>query len=289
MKKIIIIPDSFKGTMSSREVGTIIEREIKRFDSKIEVVKIEVADGGEGTVDAMLAAVGGEIYYESIQGPFGDIVEGFYGVSEDMAIVEMASAAGLPLVGDDKNACKTTTFGVGELISKAFDKNIKKLIIGLGGSATNDGGVGAAAALGVKFYNKNNEQFIPVGKNLIDIAKIDTTSLDSRINNVEIIAMCDIDNPLCGENGASAVFGPQKGASVEDVAILDRGLMNLAEIIKRDIGKDILNREGAGAAGGMGAGVVAFFNAKLQSGIDTILNAVSFEESLRWCDMVFTG
>lgn len=289
MKKIVIVPDSFKGTMTSKEVGIIIEEEIKRFNKDVHVVRIEVADGGEGTVDAFLSAIGGEKYTELVQNPYTELTPAFYGISGEIAIIEMAAAAGLPLVGNRRSVCETTTYGVGQLIKKALEKNVKKIIIGLGGSATNDGGVGAAATLGVTFYNQNGKSFIPVGKNLSDITKIELSSIDKRLNDVEIVAMCDIDNPLCGKTGASAIFGPQKGASLEDVNTLDKGLENLAQIIKRDIGKDVANMAGAGAAGGMGAGVVAFFNATLKSGIDTILDAVSFDDALINCDMVFTG
>ncbi len=291
MKKIIIIPDSFKGTMSSREIGTIIAEEAVARWPEVQTDCIQVADGGEGSVDAFLSALPGEKKELTVQGPYGEDIESFYGLIENRrtAVIEMAAAAGLPLVGENRSVCKTSTYGVGQLIKAALDDGVKKVILGLGGSATNDGGVGAAAALGVQFFNQNNEPFVPVGETLSDIARIDMNQTDSRLNEIEIIAMCDIDNPLCGAAGAAAVFAPQKGANPEQVQQLDAGLAHLAQLIQRDIGVDVLDLQGAGAAGGMGAGVVAFMGATLQRGIEVVLDTVHYDERLEGCSMVMTG
>ncbi len=289
MKKIVIIPDSFKGTMSSREVGQLIRQEAVSFWPQIETICVEVADGGEGSVDAFLSVLAGEKKTLCVQGPLGEEVESFYGMVGDTAIIEMAAAAGLPLASKNPNAGQTSTFGVGQLIQAALDDGAKKIILGLGGSATNDGGTGAAAALGIKFLNASGASFVPVGDTLCDIAHIDTSECDTRLSQVPVIAMCDVDNPLCGPMGAAAVFGPQKGASDAQILRLDNGLHHLAKIIHQDIGQDILYIKGAGAAGGMGGGAVAFFGAKLQRGIDVVLDTVHFDDMLQDCSMVITG
>lgn len=289
MKKVVVIPDSFKGTMSSKEVGNIIRDEITAVYQDAEVLTFEVADGGEGSVDAFLSALGGEKIFQQVTGPYGEPVTGFYGISGEVAIIEMAAAAGLPLVGENKQAGKASTYGVGQLISGALSHKIKKIIIALGGSASNDGGAGAACALGARFYDCNGTLFVPVGDTLENIRKIDITELDKRLKEVEIIAMCDIDNPLLGEHGAAHVFGPQKGAGPEDVIRLDEGLRHYSEMIREWMGVEISELQGAGAAGGMGAGVVAFFNAKLNSGIETILDTINFEQQIAGSDMVITG
>ena len=291
MKKIILIPDSFKGTMSSTEICDIMSSSIKNHHPDVEIVKIPVADGGEGTVDAFLSSVGGEKVFVEVNDPYFNKINAYYGMlsEEKTAIIEMATAAGLPLVGDNMHAEKTTTFGVGEIINDAINKGVTKLIIALGGSATNEGGCGAAAALGVKFYNNKKESFVPVGETLIEIENIDLSEINPKLSSMEIIVMCDIDNPLCGENGASAIFGPQKGADKNMVKQLDAGLNHLASIIKRDIGADILNIKGSGAAGGMGGGMIAFLNAKLEMGIETLLNTVNFDKKLDDADLVFSG
>lgn len=289
MNKVVIIPDSFKGTISSRDAGRIIQEEAKAFWPQAEIIRAEVADGGEGSVDAFLSVIPGEKKFVKVTGPYGEEVLAYYGLTEKTAIIEMAAAAGLPLVGTRLSAGQTTTFGVGELIADALGQGVEKIILGLGGSATNDGGTGAAAALGVRFTDAQGRNFIPVGDTLCDIAGIDMSMLDARLQNVEMIAMCDINNPLCGENGASAVFGPQKGATEQDIRHLDNGLKHFAELIYHTQGKDILHLEGGGAAGGMGAGVAAFFGASLQSGIDAILDAIQFDDMLKNCSMVITG
>jgi glycerate kinase len=290
MKKILLIPDSFKGTMSSSEICEIMKKAIHTYYPETEVISIPVADGGEGTVDSFLAAVGGKKVHLTVKGPYFEDIQSFYGILPDnTAVVEMAAAAGLPLVGENKHAEKTTTYGVGQLISHAVASGCRKIIIGLGGSATNDGGTGAAAALGVRFINAKGESFIPVGESLSEIASIDTSGLDPDLKGVEMITMCDIDNPLCGPRGAAAVFAPQKGADEAMVRILDQNLAHMAEIVKKDLSRDIINLKGAGAAGGMGGGMAAFFGSKLQMGIETVLDAVHFNELLDGADLVFSG
>ena len=290
MKKVILIPDSFKGTMSSAEICAIMEKEIHAFYPNAEVFGIPVADGGEGSVDCFLTAVGGEKVHVPVKGPYFEDVEGFYGrLPDGTAVVEMAAAAGLPMVGDNKNPGKTTTYGVGQLIGHAARSGAKRIVVGLGGSATNDGGAGAAAALGVRFLNAAGESFVPLGETLCDIASIDITGLDAALSGVEIVTMCDIDNPLCGPQGAAAVFGPQKGADVAMVRTLDTNLAHMAAMIKRDIGRDIAELPGAGAAGGMGGGMAAYFGSRLQMGIETVLDTVRFDELLEGADLVLSG
>lgn len=291
MKKILLIPDSFKGTMSSGEICNIMENSIRKTFPSAEIISIPVADGGEGSVDAFLSAVGGEKKFVTVKGPYFEDMEAFYGVIHDgnTAIIEMAACAGLPLVGDNKDPRKTTTYGVGQLVSAALKSGCKKIIMGLGGSATNDAGTGMAVALGVKFINKNGEEFTPVGGTLKEIAHIDISGVDEALRSVEFVTMCDIDNPLYGTTGAAYIFGPQKGATPEIVTELDEGLQHIAKIIETDLSKDVSALKGAGAAGGMGGGMVAFFNSKLQMGIETVLDTVHFDNLINNADMVFSG
>ena len=291
LKKVVLIPDSFKGTMSSSEICSIMAEQIRRHNPDAEIVPIPVADGGEGTVDAFLTAMGGEKVSLSVKGPYGENLSGFYGLVDGgrTAIVEMAACAGLPLVGENRHAEKTTTYGVGQLITHAAESGCKKIIVGLGGSATNDGGTGAASALGIRFLDAEGKAFVPVGETLDRIASIDASELCPQLKNTELITMCDIDNPLCGPQGAAAVFGPQKGADAATVRLLDQNLAHLAEVAKKDLGKDVRELPGAGAAGGMGAGMVAFFGSKLQMGIETVLDTVGFDGLAEGADLVFSG
>lgn len=290
MKKIILIPDSFKGTMSSSEICSIMKKAILNYFPDTEVLSIPVADGGEGSVDAFLSSVGGRKVPLVVKGPYFEDIPAFYGVlPEGTAVIEMAAAAGLPLVGENRSAGKTTTFGVGQLIAHAAKSGCRKIIVGLGGSATNDGGAGAAAALGIKFLDEGGHEFVPVGATLGKVSSIDMSGLNAALDGVDLITMCDIDNPLCGSRGAAAVFGPQKGASEEEIRLLDRNLSHLAEIIRRDLGKDICLLPGSGAAGGMGGGMAAFFGSRLQAGIETVLDIVGFDDKIRGADLVFSG
>jgi glycerate kinase len=281
--------------MSSTQICDIMEKQILTSYGSAEVVKIPVADGGEGSVDAFLKAVGGERITVSAKDPYMQTMDGFYGMLSQQknqpktAIIEMAAVAGLPLVGDNLHPDKTTTFGVGQLILAAIEAGAKKIIVGLGGSATNDAGCGAASALGVQFYNKSGEIFVPTGGTLCNIDKIDVTHVHPSVKQVEILCMCDIDNPLFGKNGAAYVFAPQKGADSNMVQSLDDGLIHFANVLKTQLQCDVANLPGAGAAGGMGGGLTALFNAKLQMGIEVILNITRFDSLLNDADLVFTG
>jgi glycerate kinase len=289
LNKAILIPDSFKGTLSSIEICTIISEKINKHFPHCHVVSIPVADGGEGSVDCFLSALGGEKIFETVSSPYFEDMESFYGLIEDTAVIEMASCAGLPLVEDRKNPSLTTTYGVGQLIMAAAKKGCKKIIVGLGGSSTNDGGCGAAAAVGVKFYDKKGNEFIPVGKTLIDIDRIDLSHRAKELDNIEIITMCDIDNPMYGPAGAAYIFGPQKGADEKMILELDKGLKNLCDVIEKETGKNLKDYPGSGAAGAMGAGMIAFFDSVLQMGIETVLDTVKFDEIIEDADMIFTG
>ena len=291
MKKIILIPDSFKGTMDSIEICEIMRKPILKYYPDVDIVSIPVADGGEGSVECFLQALGGKKVVAKVKNPLYEDMQSFYGLIDNgkTAVIEMAACSGLPLIENRKNPMKATTYGVGELILESARNGAKKIIVGLGGSATNDGGCGAACAVGVRFYNSKGESFIPTGGTLQDISRIDMSQKDSILENVEIIAMCDINNPMHGPDGAARVFGPQKGATPELVEALDKGVKHLSEIIKRELNMDLANVPGTGAAGAMGAGMLAFFGAKLQMGIETVLDAVRFDNELQGTDMVFTG
>lgn len=291
MKKIVLVPDSFKGSLTSQEICTIMRERILAWDATAKVTAIPVADGGEGSVDAFLTAVGGEKISLSVKGPYMEDVTGFYGLINNgkTAVIEMAAAAGLPLVGSNLHAEKTTTYGVGQLMAAAATRGVTKIILGLGGSCTNDFGVGAAAACGVKFYRDDGSTFIPRGGSLQEIHHIDTRELLSDLRKVEIVVMCDIDNPLYGENGAAYIFAPQKGADTAMVEFLDGQLRHISAVVKQDLGVDVADLPGAGAAGGMGGGMVAFFGAPLKMGIDVILEAVEFSNLLKDADLVITG
>lgn len=290
--KIIVAPDSFKGNMTSYEVARHIEKGIKRVFSDAEVVILPMADGGEGTVEALVKATNGEIITLDVTGPQRDRVKGFYGILGDgqTAVVEIAAASGLPLVPEDKlNPEMATSYGTGELIKDALNRGIKKLIIGLGGSATNDGGAGIVQALGIKLLDGRGNSIELGGIHLKDLCHIDVSGLDERIKDVEILVACDVDNPLCGPRGASAVYGPQKGATPEMVRKLDSALAHFADVIKADLGVDVLNMPGAGAAGGAGAGLVAFLGARLLPGIKLVCDAVNLDKHLEDADLVITG
>ncbi|MDL2327864.1 glycerate kinase [Ruminococcaceae bacterium OttesenSCG-928-A11] len=290
MKKVILIPDSFKGSMSSLEVCEIMADAVHRYYPGAETVSIPVADGGEGSVACFLEALGGQRVPLRVQGPFGGEMEAFYGLLPDgTAVVEMAACAGLPLVQGRADPEKTTTYGVGQLIAHAVRQGSQKIIVGLGGSATNDGGCGAAAALGARFTGADGQPFVPTGGTLGQIDAIDLAGMEAPLRGVKITAMCDIDNPLCGPSGAAHVFGPQKGADAAAVARLDAGLAHLAAVVRRDLGKAIDTLPGAGAAGGMGGGMVAFFGAGLEMGIETVLDTVGFDALARDADLVFSG
>lgn len=291
MEKILLVPDSFKGTLSSRQVCQVMAGQLRRFFPQAQVKSIPVADGGEGSVEAFLAAAGGERRTRTVTGPFGEPVEAFYGILGDgrTAVIEMAACAGLPLAEGRLNPERATTYGVGELLLAAKEAGCTKAILGLGGSCTNDGGVGAAAALGAKFTRADGTAFIPTGGTLGEIAALDVSPVAQALQGMELTAMCDIDNPLYGEAGAAAVFAPQKGADAAMVARLDAGLRHLGQVAARCLGRDFSHLPGAGAAGGLGFGMAAFCGAQLRMGIDAVLDAVGFDSLLPGTDVVFTG
>jgi len=290
--RIGVAPDSFKECLSAAAVADAIERGLRKAVPDCEVVKVPMADGGEGTVAAMVAATGGQIVTEEVTAPLGDKVKAQYGLLGDgaTAVIEMAAASGLPLVPPEKrNPLVTTTFGTGELVKSALARGAKKIIMGIGGSATVDGGAGMAQALGVKLLDASGQPIGFGGGELARVARIDMSGLDPRAKASEFVVACDVDNPLLGPRGAAAVFGPQKGATLEMVGILDANLAHLAGIIERDLGRQVKDMPGAGAAGGLGAGLVAFLNATLRRGVELVVEAVQLRERLRGCQLVITG
>lgn len=292
IKKVVLIPDSFKGTLSSSRVCEIMNNSIKSRYPECEVVQIPVADGGEGTVDCFLQAVGGRKRTVRVPGPFLDPVSGFYGILENeekTAVIEMAACAGLPLAEGRENPEKTSTYGVGGLIADALEQGCRKFVLGLGGSATNDGGCGMAAALGVRFLNKAGNPYLPTGGNLMDLGRIDMTGLHPALKECRFTAMCDIDNPMYGPLGAAYIFGPQKGADEAMAERLDAGLRHLSGVLAKDLGREVSRLPGAGAAGGMGGGAAAFLQAELRSGIEVVLDTVRFDEKIEGADVIFTG
>ena len=289
MKKCLVISDSFKGTLSSLEICSLAEKGIKKIFPACEVINIPVADGGEGTVESFLSILKGEKISIDVKGPFFETVHAYYGMFGTKAVIEMAQAAGLPLVEGKPDPLRASTYGVGQMIDDAVKRGAKEIVIGLGGSATNDGGCGCAAALGVIFKDKEGKEFIPVGGSLDRIEEIDISEAERKLSGIKISAMCDIDNPLYGKEGAAYVFGPQKGADEKTVELLDKNLVALSESIKRCLGKDVSGIPGSGAAGGMGAGVVAFLNAELKPGIEAVLDMAEFSEKAQDADLIITG
>ncbi|MEG6568786.1 glycerate kinase [Thermoanaerobacterium thermosaccharolyticum] len=288
--KILVAPDSFKGSLSSKEVLKAISEGIRRAVNA-EIVGVPIADGGEGTVDALIASLGGRIVDVDVVGPLGNVVKSFFGILNDgTAVIEVAASSGLSLVQDNmRNPLITTTYGVGQLIKEALDKGCRKFIIGLGGSATNDGGAGMIQALGVKLLDEDGKDIPYGGGNLHKLKKIDISSIDKRVYESSFIVASDVTNPLCGEYGASAVYGPQKGATPEMVEILDDNLRHYASVVKETLGKDFSDVPGAGAAGGLGFSLMAFLNAKIRSGIDIVMEASNIDEKIKSCDIVITG
>jgi len=290
MKKCIVIPDSFKGSLTSLEICELCGDIIRRFYPECEVIAVPVADGGEGTVECFVKALPGcEKVILDTTGPWGEPIRAVYGRMGDTAFIEMAAAAGYTLVGDRRDPGRTTTFGVGTMIRHAVESGVRNIVLGLGGSATNDGGCGCAAALGVRFYDAEGNSFIPVGNTLSRIATIDAAECRELMQGVSVTAMCDIDNPMFGEEGAAYVFAPQKGADPTQVKELDHQLRCLADAISRSLGKQVADLPGAGAAGAFGAGCAAFFNGVLKPGIEVVLDTVGFDAMLDGTDMVFTG
>lgn len=288
MRRFLLVPDSFKGTLSSKQICAIIKKKIHEHFEGAEVVSIPVADGGEGSVDCFLTALDGELVRCPSVNPFFEEMEGFYGLLNGgkTAVIEMAACAGLPLVGDRKDPMLATTYGVGLLIKDAIARGAKEIVLGLGGSATNDFGCGAAAALGVSFYDEQGTRFIPTGGSLCKVARV---VKDDVPNDITVTLMCDVENPVYGENGAAFVYAPQKGADAEQVKTLDAGLRHICETVRRDLGADVSSLRGGGAAGAMAGGMVAFFGATVRMGIDVVLDTVNFDRLLDGADAVFTG
>ncbi len=288
INKIIIAPDSFKGTMSSIEVGKIIADAVRAVLPECGIISLAIADGGEGSIDAFLHNNSGIKVPCRVTGPNFKKVDCVFGLIEDKAIVEIAQCAGLPLA-EPKNPGITTTFGVGELIDEAIKRGAREITLALGGSATNDCGAGMAAVLGAVFYNKEGKAFVPVGETLRDIVRIDISGVREKLRGIKIKAMCDVKNVLYGENGAAYIYAGQKGAGPKQITELDEGLRHIARIIYRDTGVDVSSIQGGGAAGGLGAACAAFLGGSLISGIDAVLEMCGFEETAADADIIITG
>lgn len=290
--KFILAPDSFKESMTAKEACISMENGIRKVFKDATCIHVPMADGGEGTVDALIESTNGNLHEVEVTAPLGNKVKAKFGILGDgkTAVIEMAEASGIHLVKlEDRNPLLTTTFGTGELIKYALDMNIERIIIGLGGSATNDGGVGMLQALGASFKDSDGKEIAFGGGVLKDLCTIDLSGFDKRIYDVKIEVACDVKNPLTGENGASFVFGAQKGGNKETLEELDSNLKHYAEVVKRDMGKEIDKVEGAGAAGGLGAALIGFCNGKLESGIDLVIKHSNLEYKVRKADFVFTG
>ena len=290
MKKCIVISDSFKGSLSSGEICDIARACFAEVLSDCELTAIPVADGGEGTVDCFHQVCGGELVPVTVQGPFGQDMEAAYlRLDGGRAVIEMASSAGLPLVGDRRDPRITSTYGVGQQIRHAVEQGSTQILLGLGGSCTNDGGCGCAAALGVRFLDRAGQAFVPTGGTLDQIAHIDVSGARQLLQTVKLTAMCDIDNPMHGTTGASYIFGPQKGADPAMVEFLDGQLKALDAVIQRELHRAVADVPGAGAAGAFGAGILAFLDGTLCPGIEAVLDLVDFDGKLKDCDLVITG
>ena len=290
MKKCIVISDSFKGSLSSGEICDIARACFAEVLSDCELTAIPVADGGEGTVDCFHQVCGGELVPVTVQGPFGQDMEAAYlRLDGGRAVIEMASSAGLPLVGDRRDPRITSTYGVGQQIRHAVEQGSTQILLGLGGSCTNDGGCGCAAALGVRFLDRAGQAFVPTGGTLDQIAYIDVSGARQLLQTVKLTAMCDIDNPMHGPTGASYIFGPQKGADPAMVEFLDGQLKALDAVIQRELHRAVADVPGAGAAGAFGAGILAFLDGTLCPGIEAVLDLVDFDGKLKDCDLVITG
>ncbi|OLQ80385.1 glycerate kinase [Photobacterium proteolyticum] len=290
--KIVIAPDSYKESLTAMEVATAIEAGFRQVLPDAQYHKLPMADGGEGTVQSLVDATDGSIIKQQVTGPLGEQVDGFYGLMGDgkTAVIEMAAASGLHLVSpEQRNPLLTTTFGTGELIKAALDKSVEHIIVGIGGSATNDGGIGMAQALGIKMLDAEGKELGYGGGELARLVTIDTSKLDPRLDGIKLEVACDVDNPLCGPKGASHVFGPQKGATAEMVQQLDSNLARYAGIIKDQLDRDVKDIAGAGAAGGLGAALIGLLDASLRPGIDIVMDAVNLAGTVADADLVITG
>lgn len=294
--KVVIAPDSFKESLDAEQVAEAIARGLRSVISDVETCCIPVADGGEGTTEALVAATSGTLYRNPVSGPLGQPLEAIWGLLGEQpglpvtAVVETASASGLDKIrADQRDALAATTYGTGELILAALDRGVRRIILGLGGSATNDGGMGLLSALGIRFLDAQGDTLPGGGAALANLASIDLSQLDPRIAETEFLVACDVDNPLLGERGASAIFGPQKGATPDQVTQLDSALARLADISASLMGEDAREVPGAGAAGGLGYALVQFLKARMAPGIDLVLEAVRFDEKLQGASLVITG
>ena len=290
--KIVVAPDSFKGSLTALQAAEAMEQGFRRVFPDAEIEKTPMADGGEGTVQSLVDATDGQLLVERVTDPLGNEIDAEYGILGDgtTAVIEMAAASGLTLVSpSQRNPLLTTTYGTGQLIKAALDRGCRKLIIGIGGSATNDGGAGMAEALGAKLLTSDGEPISPGGGGLGALGTIDLSELDPRLASTVTVVACDVDNPLTGDRGAARVYGPQKGATPEMVETLDANLGHFAAVIQRDTEKVVGEIPGAGAAGGLGAGLIAFLNAELKSGVEIVIDAVQLERQLEGADLVVTG
>ena len=290
--KIVVAPDSFKESLSAKGVASAISKGILKVLPSAHITQIPVSDGGEGLLDALVESLGGKRITVSVKDPIGRTIESEYGIIDkgQTAIIEMAKASGLELLHESEKApLITSTYGTGQLIKDALDQGCSKILIGIGGSATNDGGMGMVKALGGKFKNKNGNDIESGGGALGDLHKIDLNDFDKRVFNCEFVTACDVNNPLTGTNGASFVYGAQKGGTPEQLMLLDKNLIHYASVIKKNLKIEVDNINGAGAAGGMGAALLAFFDAKLVKGIDLILQTLQLEKYIKNSDLIFTG
>ena len=292
MKKTVLGIDSFKGSLSSIEVADAVKRGILSVFPDCEVVKIPMADGGEGTMEALVYATGGKTVAVDTFDPLMRPIKAAYGILGDgvTAVIELAAASGLPLLAiDERNPMKTTTFGTGVLIAHALKQGCRNFLLGIGGSATNDGGIGLLTALGFRFFNAEGKEVEPTGEKLIEITRIDKQKVMPEVGESNFRTACDVTNPLCGLNGAAYVYAPQKGASEKMVKLLDEGLRHYASVIEKDMKTTIVSLPGAGAAGGTGAGLTAMLNAELLPGVGLVLDTLGFDNMLAECDLVITG
>ncbi len=290
--RVLVAPDSFKGSLTAAEAAGAMARGLRSVFPEAEILEIPVADGGEGTVAAMLAATGGTPRRARVRGPLGDPVEAVWGVLGDgrTAVIEAAAASGLGLVPEARRDPRmASTFGTGELVKAALDAGFRRILLGLGGTGANDGGAGCARALGVRFLDAEGRAVPEGGVPLARLARVETSGLDPRLREAEILVASDVDSPLCGPRGATAVFGPQKGLAPEDLPELDAALGNLARIVSRDTGRDVATHPGAGAAGGLGAALLWFTPAMIRPGVEVLLEAAAFEARLQGVDLVVTG
>ena len=289
--KFLFASDSFKGSLTSQECIHLLSQSARKYFPGCEIVGIPMADGGEGTVDAVLAASGGERCSVTVKGPLGDLTEAVYGLMPNQtAIMEMSAASGLTLVPAEKlSPLKASSFGTGQMVIDALNRGIRNVVLSIGGSATNDGGMGVMAALGVRFLDQKGHALEPIGENLGAVQRVDLTGLDPRLQETRIRIMCDVTNPLCGPRGATFVFGTQKGGTPQTLALLEAGMVHYARVLEQAAGRSIADLPGAGAAGGVGAALCSFCGAELVSGVETVLSLVKFDKKVVGADLVVTG